>query len=98
MHPVHYYCHHIKSCHPHVKQYLMTHHKTEFIMYTCSLFFICNTNGSTCQTKNHLERQEHQNKTQNKINARPGHDNVPVCMWDLDTHCRTTEENPIARV
>ena len=40
----------------------------------------CSNNGSTCQTKNHLERQEHQNKTQNKINARPGHDNIPVCM------------------
>ena len=53
----------------------------------------CSNNGSTCQTKNHLERQEHQNKTQNKIS-----DNIPVCMWDLDTHSRTTEENQIARV
>ena len=26
----------------------------------------CSNNGSTCQNKNHLERQEHQNKTQNK--------------------------------
>ena len=40
----------------------------------------CSTNGSTCQTKNHLERQEHQNITQNKTNARPGHNNIPLCM------------------
>ena len=40
------YCHHIKSCHPSVKQYIMTHHNTEFIIYTCSLFFICNTKVS----------------------------------------------------
>ena len=45
MHPVHN-CHHIKSCHPPVKQYIMTHHNTEFISYTCSLFFICNTKVS----------------------------------------------------
>ena len=37
-------------------------------------------------------------KTQNKTNARPGYNNIPLCMWDLDTHSRTTEENPIARV
>ena len=30
MHPVHN-CHHIKSCHPPVKQYITTHHNTEFI-------------------------------------------------------------------
>ena len=48
--------------------------------------------------KNHLEIQEHQNKTQNKINTRPGHDNIPLCMSDLDTPSITTEENPIARV
>ena len=24
--------------------------------------------------------------------------NIPLCMRDLDTHSRTTEENPIARV
>ena len=42
--PVHN-CHYIKSCHPPVKQYIMTHHNTEFIIYTCSLFFICNTKG-----------------------------------------------------
>ena len=40
----------------------------------------CSNNGSTSQTKNHLERQEHQNKTQNKTNARPGHNNIPLCM------------------
>ena len=45
-----------------------------------------------------LERQEHQNKTQNKTNARPGHNNIPLCVRDLDTHSRTTEENPVARV
>ena len=44
MHPVHS-CHHIKACHPPVKQYIMTHHNIEFIIYTCSLFFICNTKG-----------------------------------------------------
>ena len=27
-----------------------------------------------------------------------GHNNIPLCMWDLATHSRTTEENPIARV
>ena len=43
-------------------------------------FQSCANNGSTCQTKNHLERQEHQNKTQNKTNARPGHNNIPLCM------------------
>ena len=43
--PVHN-CHHIKSCDPSVKQYIMTHHNTEFIMYTCSLFFIYNTKVS----------------------------------------------------
>ena len=35
IHPRHN-CHHIKSCHPPDKQY------TQFIIYTCSLFFICN--------------------------------------------------------
>ena len=45
MHPVHN-CHHIKSCDPPVKQYITTHHNTEFIIYTCSLFFICNTKVS----------------------------------------------------
>ena len=40
MYPVHN-CHHIKSCHPPDKQYIKTHHNTEFIIYTCSLFFIC---------------------------------------------------------
>ena len=40
MHPGHN-CHHIKSCHPPDKQY------TEFIIYTCSLFFICNNKVST---------------------------------------------------
>ena len=39
IHPCHN-CHHIKSCHPPDKQY------TEFIIYTCSLFFICNNNVS----------------------------------------------------
>ena len=34
MHPVHN-CHHIKSCHPPDKQYIKTHHNTEFIIYTC---------------------------------------------------------------
>ena len=34
MHPGHN-CRHIKSCHPPDKQY------TEYIIYTCSLFFIC---------------------------------------------------------
>ena len=29
MHPAHN-CHHIKSCHPPVKQYTMTHHNTEY--------------------------------------------------------------------
>ena len=42
MHPVHN-CQHIKACHPPDKQYIMTYHNTEFIIYTCSLFFICNT-------------------------------------------------------
>ena len=45
MHPVHN-CHHIKSCHPPVKQYIMMHHNTAFVIYTCSLFFICNTKVS----------------------------------------------------
>ena len=45
MHPVHN-CHHIKSCHPPDKQYIKTHHNTEFIIYTCSLFLICNTKVS----------------------------------------------------
>ena len=35
IHPGHN-CRHIKSCHPSDKQY------TGFIIYTCSLFFICN--------------------------------------------------------
>ena len=48
--------------------------------------------------KPHLEKQEHQNKIQNKTNARPGHNNIPLIMWDLDTHSRTSEENPVARV
>ena len=38
MHPVHN-CHHIQSCHPPVKQYIMTHHNTEFIMYTCPVHY-----------------------------------------------------------
>ena len=35
--------------------------------------------------KNHVERQEHQNKTQNKTNARPGHNNVNYAgeTWPL---------------
>ena len=45
MHLVHN-CHHIKSCHPPVKQYTMTHHNTEFKYYTRSPFFICNTKVS----------------------------------------------------
>ena len=36
-------CHHIKSCYPSVKQYILTHRNTELIIYTCSLFVICNT-------------------------------------------------------
>ena len=39
MHPDHN-CHHIKSCHPPDKQY------TEFIIYICSLFLICNNKVS----------------------------------------------------
>ena len=38
------------------------------------------------------------NKIQNKTNAYPRHNNIPLCMWDLDTHSRTTEENPVARI
>ena len=38
-HPGHN-CHHIKSCHPPDKQ------STGFIIYTCSLFFICNNKVS----------------------------------------------------
>ena len=45
MHTVHN-CHHIKSFHPPVKQYITTHHNTEFKYYTCSLFFISNTKVS----------------------------------------------------
>ena len=37
-------------------------------------------NGSTCQIKNHLERQENENKTQNKTNARPCHNTIPLCI------------------
>ena len=37
-------CHHIKSCHRPVKQYITTHHNTEFIS---SLFYSCNTKSSS---------------------------------------------------
>ena len=47
-HPAHN-CHHLKSCHPPVKQFITTHHNTEFI-YTCSLFFICNNKVSRART------------------------------------------------
>ena len=43
MHPVHN-CHNIKSFHPPVKQYIATHHNTEFI-YPFTIF-ICNTKVS----------------------------------------------------
>ena len=39
-------CHHINSCYPSVKQYILTHCNTELILYTCSLFVICNTKVS----------------------------------------------------
>ena len=38
------------------------------------------TMAALARLKNHLERQEHQNKAQNKTNARPGHNNIPLCM------------------
>ena len=43
MHPVNN-CHHIQSCHPPVKQYIVTHHNTEFIYP--SPFFIFSTKVS----------------------------------------------------
>ena len=42
-HPVHN-CHHIKSCHPPVKQYTTTHHTPS--LYSRTLFFICDTEVS----------------------------------------------------
>ncbi len=38
----------------------------------------CSNNDSSCQTKHHLERREHQNKTQNKTNACPGHNSISL--------------------
>ena len=38
MHPFHN-CHHIKSCHRPVKQYITTHHNTEFI-YQFTIFYL----------------------------------------------------------
>ena len=38
------------------------------------------TMTALARLKNHLERQEHQHKTQHKTETHPGHNNIPLCM------------------
>ena len=38
------------------------------------------TMTALARLKNNLEIQEQQNKTQHNTNARPGHNNIPLCM------------------
>ena len=67
--------------------------KSTFSRYACGRYMNTYSRASPSTT-----RQEHPNEIQNKTNARPGHNNILLCMRDLDTHSRTKEEDPVDRV